>query len=58
MQEIITVGTHESFGMSTLQLNFSYTTDNASTYKVTVPYVETLELIPKVTSQEERHSRT
>lgn len=56
MQEIVTTGIHKCFGMSAVQLNLSYTTVNTSTHKVTVPHLETLELIPKVTLQEVRCS--
>jgi len=54
MQEIIPARIHKGFGVSAVQLNLSYTTDNTSVHKVTVPYFKTLELIPKVTSQEVR----
>jgi len=46
------------FWVVAVQFNFSYTTVNTSAHKVTVPHLETLELIPKVTSQEVRHSWT
>jgi hypothetical protein len=35
MQEIITAGIHKGFGLSAVQLNLSYTTNNTATHKVT-----------------------